>query len=243
MKMGAEESRQLERYAPSRQEPTHNVEVVRVQAERREVHTGGGRLSTEQVRIVQLSSGPRHQQLRVSQTERVQIRINGSSESPASHGLQWRSPLLALQDSDDDSDNDGECTYESHGPGHFIQRWYKCRTCWGGESQFGCCAHCAETCHPGHELVSDGLASAECDCGHNKHQQSVCTWHVTRKNYVGQPFYRCYDCFSGGNEGVCYQCMRKCHRGHNTLFVGTISAFCDCGLDCCRINCSIASPR
>lgn len=246
--MGAEESRQQyaapprdRQLVPSRPSSSGGgAQVFRVQTERREVQTGGTRLEAERICVQGVTIGQQGHQ--VSQIERVRIRLS-SSEATVSNALQWRSPMSLLLDSDDDSDDTDKCSYESHGPGHFNQQWYKCRTCWGGESQFGCCEHCAETCHHGHELINDGVMHAECDCGQNRHQQAVCTWHVTRQNYVQQPFYRCYDCFSGGTEGVCYQCVRRCHRGHNTLFAGTMRAFCDCGLTCCRIKCSIPSPR
>lgn len=218
--------------------------VLRLQAERQEVQIGGQRLETERVRMVHVSGSG--SSLHVAQREHVEVRLQSSS---GSRGVDWRSPRPALtlgDSSDDDSDSDGKCTYDDDGPGYMLQPWYKCRTCWGNdadESSFGCCSHCANTCHRGHRLVQSGLANGECDCGQNKHQAAVCTWHITRREYVKQPFYRCYDCFGGLNEGVCYQCWKICHRTHNTRYAGIMSAFCDCGLDTCRIRCSIASPK
>ena len=140
-----------------------------------------------------------------------------------------------------------EPLYESHGEDYHAQPWYECHTCWGGESDFGCCLSCAFNCHKGHRLVyrPTGQVNAYCNCGCNYHQKSVCTRHSTKDEYVRQPFYRCYDCFKGSLEfeGCCYQCVQKCHAGHNTRYAGIMNAFCDCGLTCCRVSCSIASPK
>ncbi len=136
-----------------------------------------------------------------------------------------------------------KCTFESRGEDYHSQRWYECRTCWGGESNYGCCAYCAFNCHKGHHLVFRKNVTAVCDCGRNRHQKAVCTWHSTKSKYVKQPFYRCYDCFKGAREGCCFQCVINCHAGHNTKFDSIANPFCDCGLKCCRITCSIASPK
>ena len=144
------------------------------------------------------------------------------------------------------------CTYESRGEDYHLQYWYHCYTCWGGESNYGCCSYCAFNCHRGHDIVYQPgrKDTAVCDCGRNCHQQAVCTWHSTRRKYVKQPFYWCFDCFTyifrtpeDVFEGCCYQCMKKCHAGHNTAYAGILDAFCDCGLRSCRIRCSISSPK
>ena len=144
------------------------------------------------------------------------------------------------------------CTYKSRGEDYHLQYWYHCYTCWGGESNYGCCSYCAFNCHRNHHLVYQPgkKVTAVCDCGRNDHQQAVCTWHSTRRKYVKQPFYLCFDCFTyifrtpeDVFEGCCYQCMKKCHAGHNTAYAGILDAFCDCGMMSCRIRCSILSPK
>ena len=136
------------------------------------------------------------------------------------------------------------CTYETAGEIYHSQTWYECRTCWGGESDYGCCVSCAFNCHRGHVLVYRPAEeiNAVCDCGRNCHQKAVCTWHSTKRKYVKQPFYRCYDCFTHSRAGCCYQCMQKCHAGHNIRFAGILDAFCDCGLEHCRSSCLIPKP-
>ena len=217
--------------------------MLQVESSRREVRIGDQRLEAETVRVVSVESSGNG--IRISNHERVQIR---SVQSSATRGLEWRGPLASLGDSSDEEDcTSSQCTYDKHGPGFMLQRWYKCRTCWGKEadvSAFGCCAHCASSCHSGHDLVRSELTKAECDCGQYKHQSAVCTWQITGRRFIRQPFYRCYDCFTiGSSDGVCYQCWKRCHGNHNTMYLGVIGAFCDCGLDCCRINCSIPKPK
>lgn len=254
--MGANESLDSgERYrvVPSsqfvrRREEPDQFHVLRVEAERNEIEVGGRRLETRRLNVVTAAGGGGR--LQVQRREQVQIRVQGAANS----GLEWRNPpRLALGPAADDSSDDETgyaCTYDDDGPGFMLQPWYKCRTCWGpgaDESCFGCCSHCAQTCHRGHDLEKNGLMKAECDCGQYKHQTAVCTWHVTKRNYIKQPFYLCLDCFdeprNGVGEGVCYQCWKICHRTHNTRYVGVISAFCDCGLTSCRIKCTIPAPK
>ena len=245
--MGASESSPpASRRQLVRADEPDGFQVLRLQAERQEVRLGGQALETERVQITTVSSSGNR-----IHCERIQIRASSASTSRVQRGLEWRSPAAIEDDSDSDSNSagpsdNGKCSYDEDGPGYMLQPWYKCYTCWGSdadESAFGCCSRCASTCHRGHRLTSRTLSNAECDCGQNKHQMAVCTWNVTRRNYVKQPFYRCYDCFTGRNDGVCYQCKRICHSGHNTSYIGVTSAFCDCGMECCRISCSIAKPK
>ena len=248
--MGAAESNDSsEQYAGLRNQLVRGTgehdqfQVLRMQAERSEIRIGGQRVEAQRIRVASASvSGNR---LQVSEREQVQIRVQASPVP----GLGRRTPQLALRDgesSDEDPDPDGKCTYDDDGPGFLLQPWYRCYTCWGDdadESCFGCCSHCADTCHQGHRLESFGLEKAECDCGQYKHQAAVCTWHVTNKNFVKQPFYRCFDCFTESSSGVCYQCWKVCHRKHNTVYIGVMPAFCDCGLTSCSIKCSIPAPK
>ena len=141
-----------------------------------------------------------------------------------------------------------ECTFDLHGKIGKQQKWYQCHTCWGDNSSFGCCELCAEECHKGHKLIQNGVKErAVCDCGDNKHTSRVCTYHVTGGQQVYfQPFYSCSWCFprpsDGYTYGSCYQCMKTCHAGHPTVYLGVIKVFCDCGLKCCSISCKIANP-
>ena len=144
--------------------------------------------------------------------------------------------------------NLSRCTYDYRGEDYHSQHWFECLTCWGGESNYGCCLPCALTCHVDHVLVyhiPSGESVFVCDCGRNLHQSDVCTWNSTKQKYVKQPFYRCHDCFTLHNEGCCYQCTKHCHKGHAIVYAGVMSAFCDCGLfsSTCRIRCQIASPK
>lgn len=133
------------------------------------------------------------------------------------------------------------CTYDTVGIA--CQAGYECRTCWGGESDYGCCLYCAFNCHKGHYLVYHPEEGATaCDCGRNEHNRLVCTRYSTNRALKKQPFYSCSNCFSHNDEGCCYRCMKICHAGHDTSFTGIINAFCDCGLECCRKHCIIQRP-
>ena len=133
-----------------------------------------------------------------------------------------------------------KCSYDAFGKVPTVQKWYECHTCWGGESSLGCCEDCANDCHSGHKLAPHAPSSFFCDCGHNKHNPNVCTYHSTGSNFHKQPFYFCHKCFTNPiTEGCCYQCTKHCHDGHRISFKGIISAYCDCGLTVCAINCKI----
>ena len=133
-----------------------------------------------------------------------------------------------------------KCTFDQCGEDFMKQGWYQCVTCWGEESSFGCCLFCSEECHSGHNLVYHEPSNFYCDCGKYEHKLALCTYVTTGPKFnFKQKFYRCYTCFSAPNEGCCYQCMKNCHKGHDTEFVGTIGCFCDCGLDGCAISCKL----
>ena len=138
-----------------------------------------------------------------------------------------------------------KCTYDLYGKVGKQQDWYHCHTCWGeGESQFGCCEVCVDDCHKGHKVkYAKESSDSVCDCGDNKHKNTVCTFHITGNQHILQPFYSCRSCFPNSlGDGCCYQCMKVCHAGHSTCYKGVMKAFCDCGLSCCRISCKISKP-
>ena len=147
-----------------------------------------------------------------------------------------------------------KCTYDQYGSAARNQKWYECLSCWDEESGYGCCVVCAEECHLGHNLVSHESGDFFCDCGANNHDVTfkesdeeessidnnvVCTYTITMKEYVDQPFYRCHTCFTESNKGCCRACVENCHRGHDIEDSGIRNAFCDCGLECCAIRCNI----
>ena len=140
-----------------------------------------------------------------------------------------------------------KCTYDQYVRSAKNQKWYECLSCWdiNEESGYGCCVVCAEECHSGHNLVSHESGDFFCDCGANNHivtpKKSVCTYTITKKEYVKQPFFRCHTCFTESNNGCCSACVEKCHRGHNMEYGGITHAFCDCGLECCDLPCRIGS--
>lgn len=61
-------------------------------------------------------------------------------------------------------------------------------------------------------------------------RRSCCTYGSTKTSFKQQKFYRCYDCFTGDNLGVCEGCRDVCHSGHRVKYEGVMTAYCDCGL-------------
>ena len=175
------------------------------------------------------------QMIRQERIEAVIIRGDPGSNTTASSSLATGRSRPAIS-------CNTACTFDKYGSDFRTQSWFECLTCWGAESSFGCCEYCAKKCHVGHRLVSHQPSGFFCDCGKNCHKNAVCTYHSTGKEFMRQPFYRCYSCFSGPSEGCCFQCVKRCHAGHNVAYAGVIRAYCDCGLTCCLSSCKIAGP-
>ena len=72
-------------------------------------------------------------------------------------------------------------------------------------------------------------------------RRACCTYDSTKTSYKEQKFYRCYDCFTEPNMGVCEGCRENCHSGHRVAYAGVAKAFCDCGLKTCKIECKLGS--
>lgn len=65
-----------------------------------------------------------------------------------------------------------------------------------------------------------------------------CTYTISGKEYVEQPWYNCWTCNNTGNLGVCFVCAHVCHKGHqlgnNNRMLGNNNFnnggfYCDCG--------------
>ncbi|XP_065916896.1 uncharacterized protein [Dysidea avara] len=135
------------------------------------------------------------------------------------------------------------CSYDRFKDRHMQMEWYECYTCWGGESNYGCCTFCIINHHKGHTTVKHEVTPSinfYCDCGKNKHRKPICTRVSSDKQYVKQPWYLCLDCFQEADEGCCYACAKNCHAGHRVYFKYlSQGAYCDCGLDYCKAKCKI----
>lgn len=204
------------------------VEEVR-QVQRRQDESGVamGRISRSAALVVDDGG-----EVRMIRRERIEVIAIGGGGDPGSSSSR-STPAISCSTA---------CTFDKYGSEFHTQTWYECYTCWGAGSSFGCCEYCAKTCHVGHRLVRQQPSGFFCDCGKNSHKLSVCTYRSTGKKFMRQPFYRCYTCFSGPGEGCCFKCVKLCHAGHNVAYAGVLSAYCDCGLTCCRSSCKIASP-
>ena len=41
--------------------------------------------------------------------------------------------------------------------------------------------------------------------------------------------YYCHTCKFANGEGICTNCVKKCHVKHNVKYAGFVNGFCDCG--------------
>ena len=132
--------------------------------------------------------------------------------------------------------NRKDCTLETHGRQYFVQERFNCRTC----NLLGSaviCKECANTCHKGHSLVSQGSGQSFCDCRFNTlgcQLQNICTYKLTGKNMVEQQRFSCDTCGMNPNKGemMCQHCAKVCHqsKGHKIRHLGACLGFCDCSL-------------
>lgn len=64
----------------------------------------------------------------------------------------------------------------------------------------------------------------------NEHLDSrLCTYTITKKDFMNQHWYYCHTCMMVERTGVCSVCARVCHRGHDLSYAKYGSFFCDCG--------------
>ena len=116
--------------------------------------------------------------------------------------------------------------------------YYECYTCWGYNSDFGCCTYCAKNHHRGHNLNKASSSHFVCDCGRYRHNNPMCTLLSTGPNPVRQNWYHCSDCFNDPKLGCCYACSITCHKSHFIYKIGNASSTCDCGVTPqCKLSC------
>jgi ABC-type dipeptide/oligopeptide/nickel transport system ATPase component len=134
------------------------------------------------------------------------------------------------------SKNKVDCTLETHGRLHFMQKGFHCKTCnLVGNAMV--CEECAKTCHKGHLLVSRGVLRGFCDCRFdtlNCQLQNICTYKLSGKNPIKQQRFTCDTCKMDPGKGqmMCQHCAKVCHqsKGHKIRHLGLALGFCDCSL-------------
>lgn len=57
----------------------------------------------------------------------------------------------------------------------------------------------------------------------------LCTYTVTKKEFMNQHWYYCHTCKMVDRIGCCSICARVCHKGHDLSYAKFGSFFCDCG--------------
>ena len=59
---------------------------------------------------------------------------------------------------------------------------------------------------------------------------TLCTAAQNGPRYIEQKWYQCKTCKLIGKLGCCEACARRCHQGHDCVYVGVVEkAYCDCG--------------
>lgn len=98
------------------------------------------------------------------------------------------------------------------------------------------CQSCAIKCHYGHKLKYFAKVKGKvCHCLDRSvckiaFRNPICTYLLSGKKYISQPWYRCKTCGLVDGYGCCSVCAHHCHKGHDLVYEGVYDeCFCDCG--------------
>ena len=132
------------------------------------------------------------------------------------------------------------CTFSKTGRDYTNQGFYECETCWGINSQAGCCVSCRFICHKGHQVIyhQPGKDTFFCDCGLNEHNLK-CTRISSGTSKINQPLYDCVTCKKGP---LCYPCSANraaCLTQHTTHSVVLSKT----RYGCCSCECSLTQNK
>ena len=58
-----------------------------------------------------------------------------------------------------------------------------------------------------------------------------CTLEKSKDNFIRQKLYKCKTCKIDGRDCICEDCMKICHKSHDTSFSGENLGFCDCAFN------------
>ena len=79
-----------------------------------------------------------------------------------------------------------------------------------------------------YEYDKDGRGIPEDDMD-KKAKELLCTFSATGETLKFQMYFHCSDCgLDQEGDAICVSCIRKCHKGHKTKYVGLEECFCDC---------------
>mmetsp|Transcript_41028 Transcript_41028/g.36373 ORF Transcript_41028/g.36373 Transcript_41028/m.36373 type:complete len:93 (-) Transcript_41028:386-664(-) len=62
----------------------------------------------------------------------------------------------------------------------------------------------------------------------NSKANACCTVEKNGIKMFKQKAYHCKTCKILGNEMICEDCIRYCHKGHSIEYWGYVSGYCDC---------------
>lgn len=136
----------------------------------------------------------------------------------------------------DSKTGDKTCTYAPKKSRFVEQEFFRCPQCFRDGQGLGVCAPCARRCHRGHRgLVSIDATGAYCDCGLKTCSIACAIGPKCSYDEVGTKttdWFECWTCWGGESDfGVCSECAKDCHAGHELVSRGRSNFTCDCGLN------------
>ncbi|KAH0788076.1 Zinc finger in N-recognin family protein [Histomonas meleagridis] len=131
---------------------------------------------------------------------------------------------------------------------------YICNTC-----NTSICSSCAQLCHNGHEIfeIEGESSNTQCECGKHcklpmiiprqiiKPVEGHCTFEQTGKEYAPhERMFQCRTCRIDNGSGVCEECAKVCHKGHDLVEIKNVPDFyCDCGAGDCAYPCKLMKTK
>jgi hypothetical protein len=76
---------------------------------------------------------------------------------------------------------------------------------------------------------SETLTESNVDQEDQNLNSKLCTFTVTKKEFMNQHWYYCHTCKMVDRIGMCTICAKVCHNGHDVSYAKYGSFFCDCG--------------
>lgn len=79
------------------------------------------------------------------------------------------------------------------------------------------------------DVVGEEDDSAVEDSDEDSLGSKLCTYWISKKEFINQHWYHCHTCKLIDKAGVCSVCARVCHKNHEVSYAKYGNFFCDCG--------------
>lgn len=79
------------------------------------------------------------------------------------------------------------------------------------------------------DVVGEDDDSAVEDSDEDSLGNKLCTYSISKKDFINQHWYHCHTCKMTDKAGVCSVCARVCHKNHDISYAKYGNFFCDCG--------------